>query len=144
MEDSILVKQYVESLGYTWYNYQFFRQEEGENSFWMRDCGPYGFYYGDNDSLGILGLEYYPGRPIDNNVSKYIAEMNNYKFVRSSVETEGGNFMTDGWGNAFWSNVIYSNNSDKYGQGYEPKTPMTSTQVNDTMSKCFNLKSYNV
>lgn len=144
MEDSTLVKQYVESMGYTWYNYLFFRQEEGENSFWMRDCGPYGFYYGDNDSLGLIGLEYYPGRPIDNGVSKHLANKFNFKYVSSSVETEGGNFMTDGWGKAFWSNVIYSNNSDKYGVGYNPKTPYTSKQVNDSMQKVFNLNSYTV
>lgn len=144
LEDSTLVKEYVESIGYTMNNYLFFNQEEGENSFWMRDCGPYGFYFGDKDSLGLVGMEYYPGRPIDNSISEHLANRFGYKFVKSSIETEGGNFMTDGWGNAFWSNVIYENNADNYGVGYSSKNPYTNKQVNDSMQNVFNLNSYTV
>lgn len=46
-------------------NYKFIYDPDGENAFWMRDFGPWGFYYGDEDSVGFIGMGYYPGRPID-------------------------------------------------------------------------------
>jgi agmatine deiminase len=144
IEDTTQIKNYMKSVGYQLKNYIFFKQPEGENSFWMRDCGPYGFYYGDKDSLGLIGAQYYPGRPIDNDISKFLANKFGYKYLETSVETEGGNFMTDGWGRAFWSNVIVENNADPYGRAYESKKPMTAKQVNDSMKYIFNLDNYSV
>jgi agmatine/peptidylarginine deiminase len=144
IEDSVYIKSYMDFMGYPLTNYLFFNQPEGENSFWMRDCGPYGYYYGDQDSLGLIGALYYPGRPIDNDISKFLATKFGYQYTQSNVETEGGNFMTDGWGRAFWSTVIAENNADTYGRAYDYKAPMSLASVNAAMKSVFNLTNYSV
>lgn len=142
--DSTILKLYLKNQNIELDNYVIFNQPEGENSFWTRDCGPYGFYYGPEDSLGLIGALYYPGRPIDNDISNHLASMFNLKYLHLDVETEGGNFMTDGWGRGFSSNVIYQNNADQYGVAYTYKKPMKPSEVDSTMKAVMNLNEYNI
>jgi agmatine/peptidylarginine deiminase len=138
-EDTTLLKEFVKTKGYELYNYVFKFDEDGENAFWARDFGPFGIYYGDKDSLMFVIAEYYPGRPIDDMYPVKLSQELGYKYYKSQLELEGGNFMTDGHGNGFFGNVIYINNSDNMGTGYTNKNPMKSNNVNDEISKIFSL-----
>ncbi len=138
-DDTTALKTWAAEKGYPLKNYEFKLDEDGENAFWMRDFGPFGVYYGDKDSLMFVIAEYYPGRPIDDNYPVKLAQELGYNYYKSKVELEGGNFMTDGHGMGFYSNVIYSNNSDNLGPAYTEKVPMGSNDVNNEMAKIFNL-----
>lgn len=143
-EDSTALKQYMLSVGRELVNYKFLTDEDGENAFWARDFGPFGAYYGDDDSLMFVIAEYYPNRPIDDNFPVKMAQQFGYKYYKSPLELEGGNFMTDGYGSGFYGDVVFNNNSDIEGVGTNNKTPMTSTQVNEEMSRIFHLQKRNI
>ena len=139
-QDTTYLKMYLQSIGVNLYNYKFITDPDGENAFWMRDFGPYGMYYGEGDTLGFVNAQYYPGRPIDNMFPQFLANKMNAKLWNTAVETEGGNFITDGHDNIFYSSVIYGNNADQYGPGYEYKAPMSSQTVDADMTKYFAAK----
>ena len=138
-EDTTDLKYYMLSLGKELVNYEFMIDEDGENAFWARDFGPFGAYYGDKDSLMFVIAEYYPNRPIDDLYPVKLAQSKGYKYYKSPLELEGGNFMTDGHGTGFYGSVIYINNSDQEGAGGIPKKPMNANNVNDEISKIFSL-----
>lgn len=146
-QDSTILKNYLKKVGYELKNYRFFVNPG--NSYWYRDAGPIAFYYGNEDKIGFLDLEYYGGRPLDDEISLHIAMANNYPIYSSSIELEGGNVLVDGIGSLFTSNAVYIPNADTYGQIfigddgeiYEIiKKPMKSTQVDDSLKYLFNLK----
>ncbi|MDQ1266232.1 MAG: hypothetical protein QG635_1384, partial [Bacteroidota bacterium] len=145
--DTTMLKNYMTSHFSPLTNYRFIYNPDGENAFWMRDFGPYGFYYGDDDSVGIVSMEYYADRPIDDAFSEFLADKLGYRFYKSTVETEGGNFMTDGYGHGFYSDVIYYSNADNLGTvfldngeiNYRMKNPKTRLAVQNEMTKAFNL-----
>ncbi|MBR1550620.1 MAG: agmatine deiminase family protein [Bacteroidales bacterium] len=110
------------------------------NSFWYRDCGPIAFYYGDQDSLGMLDFTYYPGRALDDSLPSLIHWQMGIPNYLTPIEWEGGNCLVDGAGMVFSSDAIYSNNADRYGQltwdgqdpnsiNYSQATPLTQAQV---------------
>lgn len=139
-EDTTELKLFMKNKGRELYNYEFVTDEDGENAFWARDFGPFGVYHSDDDSLMFVVAEYYPWRPVDDLFPVKLAQMKGYDYYKSPLEMEGGNFMTDGHGNGFYGNVVYINNSDNQGAGATRKQPMSSTQVNEEISKIFNLK----
>jgi agmatine/peptidylarginine deiminase len=123
------------------------------NQFWYRDCGPVAFYYGNDDSVGFVDFEYYPGRPLDDSIPILIARNEGYPVFTSSVGYEGGNILLDGLGNLFTTNAVYSVNQIDKGQFYmdstgevyqDSKAPLSSTQVNDSLKYLLNLKSLRV
>ncbi len=138
--DTVNLKIYLQSLGITLYNYKFITDPNGENAYWMRDFGPFGIYYGEGDTLGLVNAQYYPGRPIDNDFPMYYANQIGVKIWNTDVETEGGNFIADGHDNIFYSSVIYGNNADAYGKANTPKTPMSSTEVDNQLKQYFSAK----
>lgn len=86
------------------------------NSFWYRDCGPICFYYGEQDSIGMMDFEYYPGRALDDSLPSLIYRQMNIPNYINSIEWEGGNCLVDGAGLLFTSDALYANNGDTYGQ----------------------------
>lgn len=150
-EDTTTLKEYMQKIGMPLTNYKFFIIPG--NSFWYRDCGPVAFYYGNNDDIGFLDLEYYGGRPLDDAVPSKLAQKINIPYYTTSIEYEGGNILLDGLGNLFTSNAVYANNLDTYGQWsqgddgqiYEiQKKALKTTQVNDSLNYLFNLNSLKV
>ncbi len=140
-DDTTNLKTYLASQGMALTNHRFILAPNSVNGFWMRDYGPWGFYYGDNDDIAIADFQYYPGRPLDDEIPAQIAEMLGYSHYDSPVEIEGGNFMSDGFGNGFYSDVLYGNNADNVGKMYESKTPMDMDQVDEEMAKILGLKN---
>lgn len=146
-QDSTILKNYLKRVGYELTNYRFYVNPG--NSFWYRDCGPIAFYYGNDDKIGFLDLEYYGGRPLDDEIPLYIARANDYPIFTTSIEFEGGNILLDGLGSMVTSNAVYAPNADVYGQYfigddgeiYEViKKPLKSNQVDDSLRYLFNLK----
>ncbi len=95
--------------GVTLTNYEFL--EIPTNSIWTRDYGPWGFYYTDNDDIGIVDLHYYSSRPQDDQVPAYIAQYMGLDYYSSEIRHEGGNLMVDGFGHAYHSTSLFQNNS---------------------------------
>lgn len=123
--------------------------------FWFRDFGPVAFYYGEDDEIGFLDLEYYGGRPLDNDIPVRIAEDLGFPVFTSTIEYEGGNVLVDGLGTLFTSTAVYESNMDSYGlyiqdpstpsQVYEQeKIPLTTDQVDDSLRYLFNLSRLKV
>lgn len=123
-------------------NYRFFIDSSGQNAFWARDFGPFGIYVGDKDSLAFVDLGYYPSRPIDDDFSKFLGNQLGYNVYPGDVEIEGGNFMNDGYGKGFYSNIIYDNNEDGYGYAGELKKSWTNEQVDSCMQRMFNIDDF--
>ncbi len=139
--DTTELKAFMYYNGRALTNYRFILAPNSVNGFWMRDYGPWGFYYGNNDDIGIADFQYYPGRPLDDEIPAQIADMTGYNHYDSPVEIEGGNFMSDGFGNGFYSDVLYENNADDLGKMYEAKEPMTKEEVDAEMAKILGLNN---
>ncbi len=115
------------------------------NSFWFRDCGPICFYYGDQDSVGMVDFMYYPGRALDDSLPSLIEEQMGIPNFITTIEWEGGNCVVDGAGMVLSSSAIYENNQDTYGQitwdgqdittlHYDQKTALTKGMVRDSLA----------
>jgi agmatine/peptidylarginine deiminase len=148
-DDSVTVKNYMASKGTPLTNYRFFINPG--NSFWYRDCGPVGFYYGSNDSVAFLDYEYYGGRPLDDQLPIHLGAQAGYPVYTTTIENEGGNILLDGLGTLFTSTAVYGANADTYGQYYlsQPgnpsslsmitKTPVSQAALRDSLSHLMNL-----
>ena len=115
------------------------------NSFWFRDCGPICFYYGDQDSVGMVDFMYYAGRALDDSLPTLIEEQMGIPNYITQIEWEGGNCVVDGAGMVLSSDAIYGNNRDTYGQltwdgvnyntiNYSHKESLTNQQVDDSLA----------
>lgn len=125
--DSTTIKNFMTTKGTPLTNYKF-HVMVGDD-FWIRDYGPIGFYYGANDDIGFLDMNYYPGRDNDDLYPGLIAGVTGYLDVKTNLYAEGGNFFTDGFKNSFHSNVIESVNMTA-----NPKhSAWTMAQTQDTI-----------
>lgn len=145
-EDSTIIKNYMDSVKMPLKNYKFFVNPG--NSFWYRDCGPVGYYFGDKDSVGFIDFEYYSGRPLDDAIPLRIAEKEGYPVFTTGIEYEGGNILLDGSGTLFTTDAVYLTNSDSEGQYYidnegyinvHTKEPLSAIQVRDSLVDILNL-----
>ncbi|MBX7153464.1 MAG: agmatine deiminase family protein [Bacteriodetes bacterium] len=118
--DTAVIKEYMAKKGTPLTNYRFINVGGG-NAFWMRDFGPVGFYYGDNDDIGLLDMSYYPGRAADDSIPQVLGQKLGYKVYSTQLESEGGNFIADGFGQCITSTAVYYNNADSVAQGYVEK-----------------------
>lgn len=128
--DSNRIKNFMSSRGTPLKNYKFF-VTVGDD-FWVRDFGPLSFYYGPNDDIGMLDMNYYPGRDMDNLYPGFLAAQTGYMDVKTNLYAEGGNYITDGFHKSFHSNVIESVNAS--GPPYTPAhAPWSTAQILDTL-----------
>lgn len=115
------------------------------NSFWYRDCGPICFYYGEQDSVGMVDFEYYPGRALDDSLPSLIESQMGIRNFITTIEWEGGNCLVDGAGMVLSSDAIYGNNTDNVGQliwdgvnpssiNYTTKARLSKGQVKDSLA----------
>ena len=147
--DSTAVKSYMASKNMPLVNSRFLVNQG--NSFWYRDCGPVGFYFGANDSVGFLDFEYYGGRPLDDKLPIKWGQKTGYPVYTTTLEYEGGNLLSDGKGSLFTSTAVDSLNFDTDGLYFlatpgDPnsidwivKTPLSSVQVKDSLEHLMNL-----
>lgn len=112
------------------------------NSFWFRDCGPIAFYYGSQDSIGMVDFEYYSGRALDDSLPTLLENQMGIPNYITSIEWEGGNCLVDGAGMVISSSAIYAGNADSYGQAYwdgstiryRAKARLSQAKVRDSLA----------
>lgn len=89
------------------------------NSLWIRDYGANSVYINDVDSLFLLDWKYNrPSRVADDSIPRRYARLLNLNLVQTTVEPNrivhtGGNYMSDGFGTAFSSELILEENPTK-------------------------------
>lgn len=122
------------------------------NSFWFRDCGPICFYYGEEDSLGMLDFTYTPGRALDDSLPTIIHWQKGIPNYFVDLEWEGGNCLVDGAGMVATSDAVYNHNADRYGQliwdgqninslTYKQVTPKTQAEVRQALHELIGQRS---
>ena len=107
------------------------------NSVWTRDFGPECIYENEVDSLYLLDWIYNRPRPQDDAMSDIIGTAKGINVYSSSqapydlVHT-GGNFMADGFGTAFSSELVLDENGPN---GQYNQTVKTTAQVKTLMDQ---------
>ncbi len=111
--------------------------QAGFNSIWVRDYGAETIYRNEVDSLLLLDWIYNRPRPLDDELPDAIATLKNIPIYGTTqapydlVHT-GGNFMCDGAGTAFSSNLVLDENGP---QGNFNQTVKSAAQVDSLMSE---------
>jgi agmatine deiminase len=132
--DSILIKNFMQQRGTPLTNYKFF--EAIGDDWWIRDYGPNGVYFGANDSLAFIDVKYYAGRDNDDVFPIAYAQHIGVPNYVSTLQTEGGNLMADGFGGVFMSDVVTTVNTSR-----DYRNPVwTKQQTLDTTSALFGAK----
>ncbi len=114
------------------------------NSVWARDYAPNNIYYNDVDSLAMVDWIYNrltrkKDDTVANGLAKhlgltlYTTTANPYKMVNT-----GGNWMSDGMGTAFASNLIFEDNLTSAGFG----TNLTEAEIDTIMSRFHGIDRY--
>lgn len=113
-QDASKVRGYLESVDIPLHNVGFF--EHAFNSVWMRDYGPQSIYLNEVDSLVLVDWRYNRPRPMDDRLPRALAwhlglplltmDQAPYDLVHI-----GGNFITDGQGTAFSSQLVVEENA---------------------------------
>lgn len=85
------------------------------NSIWCRDYGQWNFYTHDVDSLALVDWIYNRPRPKDDTLPSSIARNESLPLYQTTTSPydlihTGGNFMTDGFGTGFSSNLVLTEN----------------------------------
>ncbi|TAH41793.1 MAG: T9SS type A sorting domain-containing protein [Bacteroidetes bacterium] len=120
--DSTSVKNYLSSNSVPLYNIEYLI--EPFNSIWCRDYGPWNVYTNDVDSLALIDWIYNRPRAKDDTVPAAIQRHTGlpmYQTTQSPYDLihTGGNFMTDGLGTGFSSNLILQENPMKSEAGID-------------------------
>ncbi len=129
--DSVAVKNIMIARGTPLTNYAFY--VHAIDSFWDRDSGPISFYYGDEDSIGMVDMDYYilaaikdsegnvftdfnlineGGRINDDSIPIALGAMLGYPIYKTSLNDEGGNIISDGLGSFWGSNGTRISNTE--------------------------------
>lgn len=138
-EDSNSVKNTLSSAGVTLTNLYYLEKDFGsyyQSTVWIRDFGPNNVYTNDVDSLLLVDWIYNRPRPADDTVSSVIADRFNiplYETTQAPYELihTGGNFMSDGFGTGFSSNLVLNENPS-----------LTSAQVDNIMNSFMGINRY--
>ncbi len=120
--DSTSVKNYLTSNSVPLYNIEYLI--EPFNSIWCRDYGPWNVYTNDVDSLALIDWIYNRPCANDDSVPSAIQRYTGlpmYQTTQSPYDLihTGGNFMTDGFGTGFSSNLIIQENPTKSEAGID-------------------------
>ena len=108
------------------------------NSVWMRDYGPWSAYTNDVDSLITIDWIYNRPRPNDDLVPVVLANQINSPIYQTTTAPwnlvhTGGNFMVDGFGTGFSSDLIDDENSLSGGFGINHTPAEIDTILNRFM-----------
>lgn len=118
--------------------------ETNFDSVWMRDYGMETMYENEVDSLYLMDWIYNRPRPADDASPEAIATFKNIALFSSSAAPNdlvhtGGNFMADGFGTAFSSELVYDENSASGDFNLTVKTP---AQVDALMNTWMGIDHY--
>jgi agmatine/peptidylarginine deiminase len=114
------------------------------NSVWIRDYGANNVYIDSVGDLVFVDWIYNRNRPADDASPDYLANYLSLPIYSSTnpptdLVNTGGNFMSDGQGNAFASMLVMDENesTSSYNQ-----TPKTEAEVNTIMEDYMGIQSY--
>lgn len=114
------------------------------NSVWMRDYGMETMYMNEVDSLFLMDWIYNRPRPDDDACPEVIADMKGIEIFRSlqapnDLVHTGGNFMADGFGTAFSSDLVVHENGPS---GDFNLTNHTAAEVDSLMKWWMGIHTY--
>jgi len=106
------------------------------NSVWVRDYGPQSIYLAENDQLAFVDWVYNRPRPYDNLIPGVMANhlsLPIYQMTNNPnrLVATGGNFMTDGFGTGFSSELILTENSN-----------LSETQIDNIVHNYMGISRY--
>lgn len=102
------------------------------DSYWTRDYGPW-FETDSADQIGIIDFPYNRPRPNDDEIPKKIAAMLGIPWFGMNVISTGGNYMTDGFGNAASTDLVWEENQSQ-----------THTQIAQKMNNYLGIETFHV
>jgi len=79
------------------------------DSYWTRDYGPW-FESDSTNQVGIVDFPYNRPRPNDDEIPKKVAEMLGIPWFGMNLISTGGNYMTEGYGDASSTELIWEEN----------------------------------
>src|SRR5690606_38456251 len=114
------------------------------NSIWIRDYAGNTVYTNDVGELALVDWIYNRPRPLDNVIPTYHADYLDIPlYVTDTAPADlvntGGNFMSDGMGNAFASKLILTENQAGNPYGVSAKT---EAQIDQIMQDYMGIQSY--
>ena len=118
--------------------------QHATTSVWIRDYGVNNIYTNDVDSLLFVDWIYNRPRPEDDESPQYIANLLNIPmYETTSAPTDlvntGGNFMSDGFGNAFASKLILDENASGNDYGVTVKN---ETEIDAIFNEFMGITNY--
>lgn len=136
------VENYLTSNGIDLTNVEFLNT--GSNSIWIRDYSANTVYTNDVGELAYIDWIYNRPRPLDNIMPIAVADYLEIPlYVTDTTPADlvntGGNFMSDGLGNAFASELILDDNDAGNPYGVSPKT---EAEIDQIMHDYMGINSY--
>ncbi|MGM0596493.1 MAG: agmatine deiminase family protein [Myxococcota bacterium] len=80
------------------------------DAIWTVDYGPF-YLVNDQNEMVLTDPHYYFQRINDDSVPTKLGNINSVPVYRTDLEIEGGNLISDGAGNCYTTDVLFSNNS---------------------------------
>ena len=120
---------------------------QSTNSIWIRDYGQHTVYANDVEDQVLIDWIYNRPRPLDDESPELIADYYGYELYNTNtgntqLVNTGGNFMSDGMGNAFASNLILEEN-DGFGPYGSVNYPNHSEmEIDDIMNQFMGIEQY--
>lgn len=140
--DSTTVKNYLTSHNITTTNTRYL--VASLNSVWIRDYGPNNIYTNNVDSLYLVDWVYNRPRPQDDASPQQFANLLSLPLYQctqppTDLVATGGNFVSDGLGTAFSSDLILNENAttSSYNQ-----TPKTEQDINNIANDYLGITNY--
>lgn len=100
------------------------------NSYWTRDYGPWYVTYGNNQ-VGIVDFPYNRPRPDDDEIPKKVATMQGISCFGMNVIHTGGNYMTNGLGQASSTTLVLEENPGQ-----------TQSEINEKVLNYLGINNY--
>jgi len=118
--------------------------EQSYNSIWSRDYGPNFVYLAGDDSLVIVDWIYNRVRPLDDVIPAAIAQHLGIPIYTMTSSPDdlvhtGGNYMSDGFGTAFSSELVVEENGPG---GSFNQTVKSVADINDLMNEYMGINEY--
>ncbi len=106
---------------------------EPSNSIWTRDYGPWFVFDGNGDQVILDHFYNRTARPDDNVIPIALGELWNIPVVTHALWHAGGNYMTEGHGSSFSSDLVWNENWE-----------MTHQEIADFFYDYYGVDTYNV
>lgn len=136
------VTSYLENRGVTMENVEFI--DSDFNSLWIRDYGPWSVYSSENNELWNVDWIYNRPRPDDDMIPAAVTAVTGIPLYETSTAPKdfvstGGNFMTDGWGTGFSSDLVLEENEPNNPYNVTPKT---EAEIDAIMNEFMGINRY--